>query len=819
MSLSCALWATSLHQWARRYIRLTQPARRSPEKRARMRAFYANGVDKMHVQWAVEGLPTLLHLSLFLFFGGLAIFLFNVDHEVFTCVVWWIGLFLVVYVLITILPSFLNDSPYYTPLSKLAWSSYTTIQCLSFGVLVPVTYWSGKYRTYRRCLRSFQRYLDRILIGMEKAAEKMASEQSSKVDIRVLDWTTSALGDDDSLQKFIEAIPGFFKSKLVNNIQVLPNDISRRLLNTLDGFWDRTWYSNSVTDTVKRHRLDIYLCARNLIPNAGVSSILSKISRDVHSQWLLTIEMGHNLACYCTSNDKDTAQYAQCIVVKILKTVRKRDDRWVELADRWVELAARVYGLPEPDLRHTIVTDIDDSVSLAILIQVTREVFRSNLPLSALSVFTQFDIRRTLSGLQHDFCTLWNEIFQEAKKQGSYSTPVHILQEIRHHYIALHQGTNAAPTAFSPSTYHHNGILLHPSSYPLCDIADHRPLPLPTQPVHSPDTPPGHSGRSIVSPEEPNPITRPPSSSRPSETGDGSPALAATSPALSVHTRPHSSDSSPPGAVFAAPQDIRAAATLSHPLEGTTQRDVVVSRTEPDTLFTAMTTPTPTMASVPASKQPVQNKSSESYDTGAASTSNSGPLPSSSSVTSFSFPTSPPQSCPPPPPIAESLALPSRATPPRPSGDAALSRLCVRGLVNTGSMCFANAVLQLLVHSTPFWTLFRGLGGLTGQRRVGGMETGSEATPLLDATTRFLEEFVFKEEPPPSHQEAAVGKMREDEDAMKAHNAVNSFEPMSIYDAMKEKRQLKYLLVRSRDKGALLLLIHAGLTCIGWPTA
>ena len=48
---------------------------------------YANGVDKMHIPWAVEGLPTLLHLSLFLFFGGLVIFLFNIDQEVFICVV------------------------------------------------------------------------------------------------------------------------------------------------------------------------------------------------------------------------------------------------------------------------------------------------------------------------------------------------------------------------------------------------------------------------------------------------------------------------------------------------------------------------------------------------------------------------------------------------------------------------------------------------------------------------------------------------------------------------------------------------------------
>ena len=58
-----------------------------------MRAFFANGMEKMHIPWAVEGLPTLLHLSLFLFFIGLAIFLFNIDQEFLISVVWWIGLF------------------------------------------------------------------------------------------------------------------------------------------------------------------------------------------------------------------------------------------------------------------------------------------------------------------------------------------------------------------------------------------------------------------------------------------------------------------------------------------------------------------------------------------------------------------------------------------------------------------------------------------------------------------------------------------------------------------------------------------------------
>ncbi|KAI0246123.1 hypothetical protein BJV78DRAFT_1135867, partial [Lactifluus subvellereus] len=71
IDLTCALLATLLQQWARRYLRITQPPRYSPHKRARMRAFFAEGVDKLHLPWVVEVLPTLLHLSLFLFFSGL----------------------------------------------------------------------------------------------------------------------------------------------------------------------------------------------------------------------------------------------------------------------------------------------------------------------------------------------------------------------------------------------------------------------------------------------------------------------------------------------------------------------------------------------------------------------------------------------------------------------------------------------------------------------------------------------------------------------------------------------------------------------------
>jgi hypothetical protein len=39
--------------------------------------------------------------------------------------------------------------------------------------------------------------------------------------------------------------------------------------------------------------------------------------------------------------------------------------------------------------------------------------------------------------------------------------------------------------------------------------------------------------------------------------------------------------------------------------------------------------------------------------------------------------------------------------------------------------------------------------------------------------------------------------MRDDEDEGEGDKVVDSFEPTYMYDAMKEKRQLKYLMVRS----------------------
>ena len=78
-----------------------------------------------------------------------------------------------------------------------------------------------------------------------------------------------------------------------------------------------------------------------------------------------------------------------------------------------------------------------------------------------------------------------------------------------------------------------------------------------------------------------------------------------------------------------------------------------------------------------------------------------------------------------------------------------------------------------------------------------GGEIGGGATPLVDATVRFLDEFAYKEKSSLTHQ-AARSKLREDEDGKEKDEGVHSFLSTDVYDALREKRQFISIRVRSR---------------------
>ncbi|KAI9457997.1 hypothetical protein BJY52DRAFT_1120004, partial [Lactarius psammicola] len=121
LSLNCALSATLMQQWARRYQELTQ-RRDAIHRRGRMQAYIFDGMSRFKIlAQAVVPISTLLHISVFLFFAGLVEFLFPIHATVAYTTLVCIGMFALPYATLTVLPSVYFNCPYGTPMSAFVW--------------------------------------------------------------------------------------------------------------------------------------------------------------------------------------------------------------------------------------------------------------------------------------------------------------------------------------------------------------------------------------------------------------------------------------------------------------------------------------------------------------------------------------------------------------------------------------------------------------------------------------------------------------------------------------------------------------------------
>ena len=488
ISLTCALLATLLQQWARRYLKITQ-SRYSPHKRARIRAFFAEGVEKCLLPWTVDALPTLLHLSLFLFFAGLVVFLCNVNFTIFKSVLSWVGLCTALYGCITCMPIIRHDSPYYTPLSLPMWHVVTgSLFCL-YRFLRWFN-WSVYFRYHvahhfrdlaSSCCKSLAQ-------GMQKTAEETALNSSSEIDTRAFLWTFDYVDEDHELESFFSGLPGFRSSKVVKDpLPSLTEEEMRKLYEALRGLLYRTYSSDLLPAPIKNRRS--LICAKavdpehmpvdrpfDIEPSPTAFHILDVILSQYQHSGPFATGIVKILRGWGNNRDEDkiTAN-ARLTICKIVATWQPHDDSWYKLASD--EL-----GFPETSLRDYATQG--DSLSLVILIHSIRQQFThfSKTSLSqkdnfsfVLAEASKFDVKDTSSELQHEFCALWNQIVLEAQNGNDRDMAFCILQQIRNVFLALHQDTDSAPTQFSASTGDWNVILSKPSSYPLCKVPDHCP--------------------------------------------------------------------------------------------------------------------------------------------------------------------------------------------------------------------------------------------------------------------------------------------------------------------------------------------------------
>jgi hypothetical protein len=92
------------------------------------------------------------------------------------------------------------------------WSLYTGTLYVFFQLLKWITSLIAT-RTSAASLTSGTSIADGSVHGIEKAAEESALDLSPEIDGRSLIWTLKSLNEDDQLERFFAAIPGFCNSK------------------------------------------------------------------------------------------------------------------------------------------------------------------------------------------------------------------------------------------------------------------------------------------------------------------------------------------------------------------------------------------------------------------------------------------------------------------------------------------------------------------------------------------------------------------------------------------------------------------------------
>ncbi|KAH9035180.1 hypothetical protein EDB83DRAFT_2678114 [Lactarius deliciosus] len=485
ISLTCALLATLLQQWARRYLRITNP-RCSPHKRARIRAFFAEGVERLRLPWTVEALPTLLHISLFLFFAGLGVFLFGIHRTVFSVVIAWVGLCIVVYAYLTALPILHKDSPYHAPLSSFFWFCVTGMRYAVFPSRdTPTRHNSTTPGAFSRD-RDLEEDRNRSLFqhGLLKTAEEHAGGLTAEIDYRALEWTFDSLDEDRELEQFFDGVPGFCGSNAVDNPVagfVKPN--SRKLSNALTGLMDRTLSSSLVSELVKQKRITICTKAIGAANLFGPWWVLPRVLVGDWQAFLRSIDFGLFLKDWTRVDRPITTFYAQCAVSVIISSVQTpaRDDRWLRLVTRQINVSKSV-------LRSYL--DNGDSILLANLTHIIRQTLRTRSVIEkhhegliteassrALESISKLDARDSLPELQHEFCGLWNQLVHVAQHNehlNVQNVSLATLKNVRKVYIALHEHTVAHSTAFA-TTDDGDAALDVITSYPICTIPGHEP--------------------------------------------------------------------------------------------------------------------------------------------------------------------------------------------------------------------------------------------------------------------------------------------------------------------------------------------------------
>ncbi len=204
-SLSAALLATLVQQWARDHMHIFQRYGH-PLRISRIRQYLHEGVEYWHMRAMAEVVPGLVHISLILFLIGLADFLWSTYPIVGKWTLFSIILYVTLYIICTIAPVMHPQFPCRTPFTRLAW------------------YFTRKLGR-RKCKNQFGLCPEPLSSNMADGQMQLAMENNKARkgrDEKAIQWLVDNLTYDIEVEPLASGIPGSFNATW--GLEVWKND-------------------------------------------------------------------------------------------------------------------------------------------------------------------------------------------------------------------------------------------------------------------------------------------------------------------------------------------------------------------------------------------------------------------------------------------------------------------------------------------------------------------------------------------------------------------------------------------------------------------
>ena len=333
-AVSCAL----IQQWCYEYLKFAYPWA-APQECGRVRTYLFQGLN---MRQFIYGTHALLHISVFLFFWAVSDFFYTVHHRFGLVTRYTLIVSAIVYILLSISPLILSNSPCNTPLTP-----PLRIAGIILRIIFRSPWWFQQWYRGKPFDLTGLKYYKGVYFDRAHLYSMEAEGRAEKLEPYAMQWLfTENVFSDDDMDKFLEGLPGYMSSRHTKKRQLDQYLTAELILNRIKEHFITCATSVELADDARIARVSSCIKALLVIfqysrERKAKSFVPGKLEKELKFQQAYIQRLMDDLKTLCVMGDPILFLRTSCIralaVQDLLSQLVPEDNRKPE-----------IYSLPFP---------------------------------------------------------------------------------------------------------------------------------------------------------------------------------------------------------------------------------------------------------------------------------------------------------------------------------------------------------------------------------------------------------------------------------------------------------------------------------------